>query len=653
MTEASSYWLHQPSKDAIGYLSDFHDSSSVWYNSPFRQAWVRNFVAYYSPVLVPGSWDTSLVFQGMQGELVRFFTPKARTLIRNLVTLTTKQPLAFQAMAETDGSDIIQDLKKGNAYIEQTIDNEECNLKGEELTEIALVTGGAFLRTVWRTDKGQPYTRNEDGSIVYTGSCEISVESPFNVFYDASIPDWKKLTWCEVRTKKNRWDLIAQHPDLKDAILGLPSVSDVMGPDNWFYQRGRDEDLVYIYECYARPCPALPQGRMIVYGDDKTVLYDDKNPYEGIPVEPMMPEKVMCTGIGYPIFTNLIAPQEMYDNSLSAWATNEAAFAVQSVTIPRGSGINVNTIGGMRFVEFTPQNVPGGGKPEPMQLNATSSSTKEFSKVLEEVLNDLSQINGALRGSPPPGITSGVALATLSTNALEFISGIVKSYYACWKNSMTHVVNQYKTFGTVPQNVQFSGANNQTFMSKVSGQDLTKISGIKILVTNPLMQTIAGRLEIGEKLLEMPREIWPQYVSILEGRPLQDIYKGDLSEEDLINGENELLSKGQMVPALKLDDHARHIQAHAGMLNDPNVRLNSPYVEAILAHIQQHEFLAQTTDPFLLAMVRTGKMPNMPPPPPPNGGNGPPSQGVPNTVAEPANHTAKPAKDLLNRRGEP
>jgi saccharopine dehydrogenase-like NADP-dependent oxidoreductase len=78
-----------------------------------------------------------------------------------------------------------------------------------------------------------------------------------------------------------------------------------------------------------------------------------------------------------------MACQEMLDNGLSAIATNQSQFAVQSVAIPRGAGVNVQELGGMRFVSFTPQNVPGGGKPEPLQLSATSPETFKFIDVLK------------------------------------------------------------------------------------------------------------------------------------------------------------------------------------------------------------------------------------------------------------------------------
>ena len=105
-----------------------------------------------------------------------------------------------------------------------------------------------------------------------------------------------------MRTVKNRWDLIAQHPNLKSPLQELESAYEILGTNYWFDRANatQNEDTVCIYECYAKPSPSLPKGRMIVYGDEYSVLYDGPNPYGFIPIEPMIPEKIAGSTMGYP-----------------------------------------------------------------------------------------------------------------------------------------------------------------------------------------------------------------------------------------------------------------------------------------------------------------------------------------------------------------
>ncbi len=518
--------------------------------------------------------------------------------------------------------------------------------------ENALVCGNGFLKTVWRTDLGEPYTRDENGTLIYTGGVDISVCTVFDVFYDITYPDWDQLSWVEVRTLKNRWDLIAQHPELEQEILALPSVSEQRGPNTWFQRTLVDDDSVFVYEFFAKPSPSLPKGRMVMYADDKTIFFDGENKYNCLPVEPMTPEMVLSSGLGYPMLSNLLPAQEMMDNTLSAIATNQAQFAVQSVTIPRGSNINVQELNGMRFVSFTPQNVAGGGKPEALQLSQSSPESFKFIDLLSNNLGEMIGMNGAINGAPPAGVTSGTAIATLSANAIEFTQGIQKSFAVCFEKSMLHAINCYKNFAKLPQVVEMQGGGGQTSFQEFTGDNIKNISGLKIISVNPLMQTISGRIQIAEKVMSMPKELWPKYVSILEGNPLSDLYKGALSSEDLIIMEDERLMKGEAVMALATDDHAAHIQSHAGLLNDPAIRMNSPSIQVIMDHIEEHKQLAQTTDPFLLAIIQTGKIPQGPPPgAPPPGMGGPP--GLPGGFpGEQTNKPAAPAADQLGRGGQ-
>lgn len=650
-----TYWLTRDPEEVAEHLDDFAASWSLWNLSPFRQAWLRNYLAYYSPVAYPSAWDSSLTFEGVQGELVRMFTPQARVMIRQLVTIITKAPLAAQCVAQTSGDDIMADVKLGNALCNQIIDKEILDVKGDQLVEAALVLGQSFTKTTWRTDRGRPYAVSDTGSLVYEGEVSVEVASVFDVFYDVTIQQWDLVDWVVVRTQKNRFNLMAQHPEIADDLAHIPSVREARGPNTWFDATLSENDYIYVYELFAKPSPTLPHGRHMVYADTKCIIVDGDNEYGCIPVEPLCPEKVMGTGMGYPQFTNLMACQEMLDNSLSAIATNQAQFAVQSVAIPRGAGVNVQELNGMRFVSFTPQNVPGGGKPEPLQLSATSPETFKFVDVLKKEMLEMSNINGALRGTPPPGVTSGVAIATLSANAIEFTSTIAKAYTQCIEKTLMHALNAYKRMSKVPHAVSVKGRNNQTYSRDFEGKDLEAIGSVKINITNPILQTVGGRIEIAEKLLAMPREVWPDYVSILEGRPLSDIYKTELSQEDLIHAEDEKMMNGEEVVVLSTDDHAKHVQCHAGNLNDPNVRLSGEKIQMVLDHILEHVRQSKEVDPYLMAMVRTGKTPDMPPDAgmmPPMGGppqGGPPGGEALQMAASPTPEVAEPAPDMLGR----
>jgi len=668
-----TYWFSRSGDEVAKGLQAHHGDWLRWGSNPIIQAWLRNSVAYYSTILEANDWQTSLNYAGEMGELVRMSVPQARQIIRQIITLTTKQRLSFKAIAEASGRDVMQAVKIGNALTESIVTDEDLDQKQEHAVEHACVYGTGFFKTTWRTDRGEPYAVMENQELLYNGDIEITTPSVYDVYYDYRLENWSDVNWAEVRTIKNRWDLIAQFPDMKEDILRIPRI----GVRDRIYDTTtqaqiEQEDMIYVYEVYHKPTPAMPQGRMLFYSDEHTIYYDGPNAYECIPIVPIRPENVHMLGFGYPILSNLLPSQEMYDHSISAIATNQSAFAVQQILCPRGADVSVQDVGGLNFVFFTPQNTEGGGKPEPLQLTQSAPETYKFAEVLKGTMLELSNLNGAVRGQPPPGVTSGTAIATLTANSLEFLSSLSKALDLALERVMEISLRTYKNFAQTPRQITITNQNQKTYSYDFEGKDLEPIKKIRITRSNPLMSTLAGRSDVAEKLLQTGLIKDPQqYFKIIEGAPADELYSTELSETDLMDSENEALQRGEDVLALATDDHPKHIMHHNAILNDPEMRKSSTIVQMVLEHIEEHYRLARETDPGLQAMVRTGQLPQgglMPSPGPEMQGGapgvagalGPSPQGTPLPPGEetqlpqdiePGMATASPAQPAQDNLG--
>jgi len=656
-----NYWFLESSEELADKLAAHHSGWQESGTNLMAQNWLRNSIAYYSTIMEPNDWQSALGFAGEQGELVRMVVPQARSFIRKIVTLATKQRLFFRAIAENTDSDVLQDTRIGNSLIEQVVVDQHMDRKREYNVEAACVYGMSFYKVTWRSDRGTPYVGriennvDEDGNefetpvVHYDGDLEIATPSVNDVYWDTRIVDWNDVNWAECRTTKNRWDMIASFPDLKDDIMKIDRIdSDAVAVGN---QSGcNNEDLIYVYECFHKPSPALPKGRMIVYSDKKTIYYDDINPYECIPIVPLKPEPILGMGYGYPKLNDLLPAQEMFDMCLSTAATNNAALGTQSVLCPREADISVNQIGGVNWIYYNPSAGEGGGAPKPLQLTQSAPETYKLADIVKQNMMEMSGLNAALQGTPPPGVSSGKAIATLTANALEFMNSLSKADQMALEEVAFLAVLCYSKFATIPRLVSMTG-RGQMFAKEFTGANLASIKKVRFITSNPMMNTIGGRIEIADKMLEsgMVKNI-QEYFRILEGAPTEVMFSEEVSQEDLIQRENEALLDGRPVIAIKTDDHAGHIKSHSSLLNDPMVRMNGAEVAKILAHMDEHEQLAQTMSPFLAAMIATGKMPAMPPPlqggQPPQAGPGGPPPGV----AMPEEmKPATPSQDPLKR----
>jgi hypothetical protein len=654
------YWFQEPPETLADMLESHHNNWIQYGSNPVAQGWLRNSIAYYSTLIEPNDWQSALGFAGEQGELVRMQIPQARSFIRQTVALATKQRLYFRCIAENTDQDRQSDSRLMNALAETVVFEQELDKKREYNVEGASVFGASFYHIKWRTDKGTPTMgdsreiQDEQGNVFKTphvffdGDVDISTPTVYDVYYDNRLP-WKELNWVEVRVKKNRWDLVASFPDLKTEILALPRITEGDSIQAQTALGSENEDLVYVFECYHKPTPALPKGRMIMYSSKKTIYFDGDNLYGLIPVVPLMPEPIQGLNFGYPKLSDLLPAQEMFDHSMSAIATNQSATAVQSVLCPREANIAVNQIGGLNFVYFTPQNATGGGKPEPLQLTQSAPETFKFSDVLKQNMMELSGLNSAVRGAPPPGVTSGTAIATLTANALEFMSSLSKADQMALEETVYIAMVCYQKFATTERVTSITGKGNQSYVKSFKGSDLVGLKRVRIVTSNPLMNTIGGRSDVAKDLLQSGMVKTPQkYFQILDGAPTEVLFDSQLTAEDLMSSENERMKDGKQVLVWDGDDHAAHIQEHSKLLNDIDFRMEDPRAKIVLKHMQDHEDQARSSDPFFQAMVRTGKTP-MPGPggPPPGGAPGGDAGGDPMAKAQPTNQPAAPAQDNL------
>lgn len=652
----NNYWWAETSKDLISELGKWTLDDTFNSNNPIRRAQIRNFKSYYSGVLDFDDFDSNLNYTGEQGELVKVAMPLARSIIRQIVAIITKQKLSFQASALNDKEVVLDAIAMANSWQEKIVFEQELNKRFSEMTEQSLIFGECFIKASWRTDRGEMYMADDLNNPIYKGDVDISVINFNDIFYDYSIEDWKNVDWCVVRVKRNKWDLASQHPNLRDKIIALPSYQQSNKYSYLDSKIQRSDDQVMVFEAYHKPTPAIPSGRLIIYSDADTVYYDGANIYDSLPVIKVIPEKIYMINGGYPLYTALMGAQELIDAMVSALATNQSAFAVQNILCPRNAGMSVENLDGMNFISYTPDS--NGGKPEALMLQQSSPQTFQTVDMLKADMLTMSNLNGALRGTPPAGATSGVAIATLSANALEFLTSAASSIFDGLERIMKTSLFIFQKFATVERKILVTGKDKQIVEKAFTGKDLKNIIDMKIQAVNPFMATPAGRFEIAQNLLQSGLIKRPEkYLEILEGAPISKLTEDEYSELKLINKENEALQSGETPIVLQTDDHDLHIYEHRKLLNVFESRYNMEYLERVNNHILEHLEKLPLTSPLMLQIIKTGSVQQMPQMgmPPPDQMTGEQAQNLPappegeQQELNSSGPAAMPAKDKLGR----
>jgi hypothetical protein len=571
--------------------------------------WNRNTEVYYRNSLID-----ILNFTGEQGELIGMSVPQARSLVRQMISIITKQKLQFAAKMRSRDYTAFGNGQIAESLANQLVKDQSLNEKIDRLAELTYLHGQCFWHVTWDSDSGRRVDNGMEAPAM-SGDVNIQVASAKYVYYDWNEEDWNNLHCVTVAKRMNRWDLIAQHPEMEDELRKIPNFNRIL---NGFTTTiasfddtlTRTDDLILVYYYYHKPTPAVPQGRMVILCSEKCVLYDGANVYECLPVIACIPEKLDDFLLGYPQFSNLAPLQEMLDINFSTMATNQSAFGVQSVLNPRGSNIDITEIYGMRWIDYTPQGNDGGGKPEALQLTRSAPEIMDGIKIYIDNLGTLANINSALRGTPPPGVTAGNAIATLTANSIEFFSSFSKAIFASIEQAITLAVKFYKMLGAEEQLTVVSDGNI-SYLKEFKASDLREFDRVSLEITNPLMNTIAGRRDQAEILLNkgLIKDIG-DYFMVLEGEPPKRLWNAELNESALIQKENDDLTKGIPCPVLYTDNHALHIEKHKDILRNPEIRRNGN-IQEILNHMEQHEqFISQQQQAMM------PQQPGQPPPPP-------------------------------------
>lgn len=627
----------------------FHSLESNGYLDKLREMWAAYHGAYYS------GFDDGhrITFGGEQGEIAQLPVNHLRNIADHMVVMITATRPSMQARAiNTDYKSLVQ-AKLANSLLDYYMRDKRLEKYIQTAVKYAIVLGSGYIKIEWNATSGEIYDYDEitlpSGERIevpiYEGDAQFSNLSPFDIVFD-STKESQDHDWVLCRSFKNRFDLIAKYPELKDRIVGLPTKSEL--EKFRFNTLGVDEtDDIPVYEFYHKQTESMPNGRYLLFLAGDITLSDGPMPYVSLPIYRISPADILGTPYGYSPLFDILPIQDAINSLYSTILSNQSAFGIQNIIMPRGSDVNpVALTGGLNVIEYNSQ----FGKPEALNLTQTPEEIFKFLEMLVRDAETISGVNSVTRGNPEASLKSGNALALIQSMALQFISGLQQSYVALIEDTGTGLINMLKIMASVPRLALIAGKTNKMEMKEFSGDDLANVSRVIVDVGNPLANTTAGRVQMAEQMLQMGIIKTPeQYLTVMNTGQLDVIIEDTQSELLLIRRENEDLIEGGEVITSVTDQHAMHIKEHKCILSDPDLRRDPELLNRVLMHIQEHIDALRNTDPDLLMLM--GEQPLAPPgamnPPPmpmnqPQQGAPPPPMPNSEVMAQPQTEMAAP-----------
>jgi hypothetical protein len=631
------YFAAKEEKEAAAILlkkatSWFDRLTANKYLEKIKKTWCAYHGAYFNES------GHEIVFSGEQGELVNLSVNHLRNLGLHIhVMITSTRPAMEARSTNTDYKSLSQTIL-ANELLEYYMREKRLESILNRAVEYSIVMGAGYIKMDWNSTSGEVYDYNEETDTeIREGDIEFNNLSPFDVVYDSTKESPSLHDWVLCRTFKNKYDLAAKYPEFEREIVELPTKSD-LAKYRFDIAPYEDTEDVTVYEFFHKRTEAMPEGRYLLFLSEDIVLMDAPMPYRSLPIFRISPSDILGTPYGYTPLFDLLPLQQAANSLYSTILSNQNAFGVQNIALPRGCDVVPSQIvGGLNIFEYNPQ----FGKPEAVNLTHTPQEIFKFLEVIERTMETISGVNGTARGNPQASLESGSALALVQSMALQFISGLQGSYIRLIEDMGTGIINLLKDFATVPRVAAIVGKTNRTRMKEFTGDDLSTVNRVIVDVGNQLARTTAGRLQIAENLMKMKADEFTidQYFQVMSTGKLDVMTEGLNNEMLLIRAENEQLVEGErMVMGIATDDHVKHIREHKSVLADPDLRHDTELVTRVLNHIQEHITLLKTTDPDLLGILGEKSLQPAPAqqPPAPMPMEAPQAQGVPMPEMQPA-----------------
>lgn len=632
-SEPDSYFAGLPIDDLLQECERrVHDYEDYVLRTGKLTVWRTNYEMYQRSEMKIG-----IRFGGDRGQYKLIESNIYRSIVTGLVSTIANQRPSFQPEAINDdhksmSQDIIFD-SVSNYYLKakRMEDGYKMGLT------YGIVTGEGWMFEKWNADIGEivDVTTDPTGKQVpiKEGDFQYAILGPMDVIRDYTRMDVDN-DWYIVREYLNKWDLIAQRPDLMDDLKGysMPTTLQRFRFGHIVDAQTSNSDMIPVYTFIHKKTAACPEGRITQYVDSETWILDTALPYDEIPLYPMMPDQTLFNNFGSTVMTSLVKLQYAYDKTLSVIVTNQQAFAIQNIVVDESTQTKPEqVIEGLNFIKTNMKN----GVPMGLELCKTPAEVFNFLELLESQMEKLSGLPSILRGQPPTGVESGTAMAFLQAQALVFNSPIQQAYISFLERSATGLFNMLKSFANTKRMITIAGSSKSPYMGEFSGADLSNISRVIVSAGNPATRSEAGKIQIAQDLMAKGLiKDANQYFEVLSTGELDPMIAGPEAENMLIVKENEQLRRGLPQVAAPWDNHANHIPQHFTIMMDPAIRQkqNDPVMAAVTNHVMSHaQFLfpgiTSLTDPRLMGLMGNNVQ-GLPPPPQPE-------QPTPGPVANP------------------
>lgn len=557
--------------------------------------WVISYAALHG--MDPDSMSTlqtqQLGFDGEESEFLRMCINIFRMYVQRQATSVLNQEPALKCVSQNTDAKSQISAKLGDNIVTSVFKRAVDGDRLRDMTIAAATFGASYMHMRWDPqagdmmqvqepipgpggqplvdpNNGQPATRSVSRK---SGAPKGRVAYPWTHIQETDEMDGD--SWSVVRVADNRLNLAATYAprpkpadpggllgtgiqppppedtnaDLRKRIMNAANDDEYDFADLFGFEglSTENKDAVTTLHFYYPRSVVVPNGRYcIILGDD--ILHDGDCPVpEGVPVASMCPAKFVTTTFGYAPAWDIMGIQQALNQIVSDQLSNIATFGRQSVAMEKGTEITVDALATGNKGFFYPF---GGKPPAAVLMNDIGTGPSVLQTYLHKMCDDITGQNAASRGDPESNVKSGTFGALLHTIASEYMSYMQASENNAIQRIASIGLDMVRLYGSTPFLVESVGIEDRAYVEEYTREDIAGFKGVVVEMVSPMMNNIAGRLDMHDRLKDYaPEDRAAAFALITTGRS-DEYMRRDRNSALYIERENEMLITGQTIPVL-------------------------------------------------------------------------------------------------------
>lgn len=566
-----------------------------------KKLWLRSWRQYNNGLYKLGRLQKISDF-GRGDDLLKLSVNDYASLIRHLHVLITKQPPYLDAKPINSSNAVIKEALSANILLEYYQDQRNLDTEIRKAKLYELLFGSGFVVIDWDEQAGRvvAQTTGKDKNLVKEGDLTICAYSPFDVI-QRSHGDSSNQYWYIVRKVVDKHELTIRY-GLKNDFDDQMICHECLDLDD-FNKGGLFPEVVDVYTLYHLPTANHPEGLRMVFTSNHIL---EKGPLPSahiLPVSRAVNQFLLSAPFGTTIAFDLLEMQQAKDNLISTILNNQATFGLNSLIVPKSAEIEASFLTGhMQILEVEDMKQ----KPETLNLLKSQPEILDLVMYLETSMERISGVNSVVRGQASAN-QSGQALALLTSMAIQFTDGYVRSYREIYKDAGKILLSVLKNSLPLPRKFKIIGRSGELYDGKVSSNLLDHEYSVSVELVSPLKSTAQGRVALANTLMKNGLiGDSRQYLDVLLYGRIDELLELNSNVNNSFKKEKEQLISGEPVKVLELQNHLMYIKSDLELLDNSQYNKQEEIVKRVYDTVFQRmriwEELSKN-NPHLLSLI--------------------------------------------------